>query len=443
VLERELEESGDRERRRRQPRRLVQARPAKRASDGAEDRAQDEERHAGADRVEHADHRVQERQPPALGSAHDPGIDHEHDGQEQQHDGAGGDQPAGQSAGAGLRRRMHRPKYIGQSAHGNRSARNVAMQAARILVILAGLASIAGLVAVTGVGNLLMPVQALSWRIAVVLLVPYAAVAVLDTVAWRLVFMATPVALRDLFLVRLAGEALNLGTASVGGEPLKAYLLRPAVPLVEASAAVVVDKTTITVGQVLFLALGLGIALPWFDLSPEFRWAMGALLGIQVLAVAGFVLVQVVGIVRWMRPLLGRLGLRNDSPAQGLIRFEGALAGSYRERPGRILASIVVHLLAWVVGSLEVYLVLWWLQVDASLAGAFVIDAFGTGVKFMAFAIPGALGALEGGFMLVFSALGLGSGLGLSFTLIRRLRMLAWGGLGLVVLALLGRRRTG
>ena len=51
--------------------------------------------------------------------------------------------------------------------------------------------------------------------------------------------------------------------------------------------------------------------------------------------------------------------------------------------------------------------------------------------------IPGALGVLEGGYMLVFSAFGLGGGLGLSFTLIRRLRMLAWSAAGLIVLALL------
>ena len=63
--------------------------------------------------------------------------------------------------------------------------------------------------------------------------------------------------------------------------------------------------------------------------------------------------------------------------------------------------------------------------------------AQGTGVKFLAFAIPGALGVLEGGYMVAFSALGLGSDLGLSFTLIRRLRMVLWSTAGLVVLAFL------
>ena len=121
----------------------------------------------------------------------------------------------------------------------------------------------------------------------------------------------------------------------------------------------------------------------------------------------------------------------------GLVRFERMLAASYRERPGAVLACVLVHLVGWLVGSLEVYLVLRWLNVSASFGVALAIDAFGTGIKFLAFSIPGALGVLEGGYMLVFSAFGLGGGLGLSFTLIRRLRMLAWSAAGLVVLALL------
>src|SRR5207247_1784431 len=207
--------------------------------------------------------------------------------------------------------------------------------------------------------------RTLSWRIAVFIALPYALVAFLHTVAWRLIFVRRPFSLRQLFSVRLAGEAVNLGTASVGGEPVKVYLLRPWVPMAEASAALVVDKTAITIGQVLFLAAGL------------------------------------------------------------------------------VLACVLVHRGGWLVGSLEVYLVLRWLNVSASFGVALAIDAFGTGIKFLAFSIPGALGVLEGGYMLVFSAFGLGGGLGLSFTLIRRLRMLAWSAAGLVVLARSEERRVG
>lgn len=310
------------------------------------------------------------------------------------------------------------------------------MSAVRAAIAVVGLAAIGYLVVITGVDSLLAPVQILSWRLAVLLVVPAAAVALLRTLAWRLTFIRTPPAFCQLFGVRLAGEALNLGPPS--GEPMKAYLLRPSVPLVEASAAVIVDKTSITIAQVLFLGLGLGVTLRWLEVPADFHGAMGALFGIQILVVIAFVLVQVVGVFRWALRVLARLGLRDlESRVAGLMRLEGALAASYRERPGRVLQCVLVHLLGWVAGSLEVYLVLRWLGVDGSFADSLAIDAFGAGVKFMAFAIPATLGALEGGYMFAFSALGFGSGLGLSFTLIRRLRMLAWDVLGLAALAVL------
>src|SRR5437016_6942092 len=129
-------------------------------------------------------------------------------------------------------------------------------------------------------------------------------------------------------------------------------------------------------------------------------------------------------------------------PRSTLFPYTTLFRSSYRERRGAVLACVLVHLLAWLVGSLEVYLVLRWLDVRASLAAALAIDAFGAGIKFMAFAIPGAVGVLEGGYMMLFSAFGFDGGLGLSFTLVRRLRMVAWSVAGLVALALLRESAT-
>ena len=70
-----------------------------------------------------------------------------------------------------------------------------------------------------------------------------------------------------------------------------------------------------------------------------------------------------------------------------------------------------------------------------SLAEATAIEAFSTGIRFAAFLVPGYVGALEAGHVVIFSALGLGAPAGLAFTLIRRVRELAWTGLGFLALA--------
>ena len=116
----------------------------------------------------------------------------------------------------------------------------------RLLLLIAGLAVVGYLVHQIGPDVVWNALRTLSWRLLVVLLFPTSIVVLLDTLGWRFTFLRSPCALPHLLGVRLAGEAVNLGTptASVGGEPIKAYLLRPRVPLHEGLASVIVDKTT-------------------------------------------------------------------------------------------------------------------------------------------------------------------------------------------------------
>ena len=54
------------------------------------------------------------------------------------------------------------------------------------------------------------------------------------------------------------------------------------------------------------------------------------------------------------------------------------------------------------------------------------IGALGTAVKFFTFMVPASLGALEGGNVAIFTAFGLGGAVGLTYTLVRRLREIVW-----------------
>lgn len=314
------------------------------------------------------------------------------------------------------------------------------MRVVRLVLLVAGLASVGYLIAVTGLETLLVPVRTLSWRVLVVIAVPYAVVTALHALGWRFAFTrAVPIG--TLFSVRLAGEALNVTTASVGGEPVKVYLLRKRVPVIEAAATVVVDKTTITAAQGIFLALGLGLAWVAQRLPATLLEAATWLLVIEILAVGGFVLVQLAGVFRRASRILNRLGLPLNEEQLGHI--DHALASFYRRRPARLSAAILCHLLGWIAGSLEVYLLLGWLGVPASVSDAILIEALGTAVAFVAFMVPARLGAFEGGHMVIFDALGLGAGLGLSLALIRRLRVVLWCVIGVLILVLTDRRPTG
>ena len=309
----------------------------------------------------------------------------------------------------------------------------------RPLLVLTGLAVVGYLVAQIGPAAIWSSFVTLGWRLPLVLTFPYALAALIDTIAWRLL-LPGPVPLGLLFRARLAGEAVNLATPTmaVGGEPVKAFLLRPRVPLRDGLVSVIADKTTIVVGQIVFLAAGLLAARAALPASSRLLPIMTGLLAVEVLAIGGFALVQASGGLGGGGRVLGRIGARvglgGERYLQGLGDLDRALAGLYRHGRRRLLASALVHAVAWATGGLEIYIVLALLGTPAPLGIALIIESFAGGVKFASFMVPASLGALEGGYVAFFEAFGLTATAGLSFVLVRRLREMVWAGLGFLAL---------
>lgn len=314
----------------------------------------------------------------------------------------------------------------------------------RPLLVLGGLAVVGYLIARIGPAAIWSSFVTLGWRLPLVLLFPYVLAAALDTLAWR-VLVPGPVPFGLIFRARLAGEAVNLATPTmaVGGEPIKAYLLRPHVPLVDGFVSVIADKTTIVVGQIFFLAAGL---LAAHAVAPTGRLIpiMTGLLGVEILAIGGFVVVQASGGLGGGGRLLGRIGSRigwagGARYLRGLGDLDRALAALYRDDRRRLLVSAVVHAVAWATGGLEIYIVMRLLGTDVPLLTSMIIEAFAGGVKFASFMVPASLGALEGGYVAFFEAFGLTATGGLSFVLVRRLREMVWAGIGFLAMGVSGR----
>jgi glycosyltransferase 2 family protein len=320
---------------------------------------------------------------------------------------------------------------------------SLARRLARPVLVLVGLGVVAYLLHEVGARAVLSSVRALGWTLPIVLVLPYSVSLALDTLAWRLLLPDRHIPLPVLLRARLAGEAVNLvtPTAAVGGEPLKAYLLRPYVPLGEGLASVVMDKTAVVAGQVAFLLGGLGLAASILPPESPLVITMVLLFVVELGAVIGFIVVQTLGVFGGGGRVLGRMGV---APAeryqQRLNALDHHLRRFYRERRGRVCGSALLHAAAWASGAVEIYLVLALLRASPSAQAALVIDAFGAAVKFASFMIPASLGALEGGYIAVFGALGFGGALGLSYTLVRRLRELLWAALGLAWLGSLKAR---
>jgi uncharacterized protein (TIRG00374 family) len=307
----------------------------------------------------------------------------------------------------------------------------------RPLLIALGVALVAYLVHSVGAGAIWRSFETLSWRLLVVLCFPFSVTTMLHTLGWHYTFPAPPRSFGRLVAVRLAGEAVNLATptASVGGEPVKAYLLRPGVPIQNGLASVVVDKTTVVIGQTALLLGGILVAALLVPTPPGLVAVMAGLLAIEIVAVAGFVAVQLHGAAGRGGRLLSRFGVgpraHHQAQLEGLDR---TVRDTYERHVMRLAGSAFCHFLAFALGGLEIYLVVRFLEIPISLPVALTIEAFSTGVKFLSFMVPASLGVLEGGNVAIFAAYGLGGAAGLSYTLVRRLREIVWTTVGLVAL---------
>src|SRR2546428_2792475 len=130
---------------------------------------------------------------------------------------------------------------------------------ARLLLLVCGAALLAILVWRNDPEAILHSIRQLGWRILIVIAFPFTLVNVFDTLGWRFAFRSDRVPFGALFSARLAGEAFNLTTptASVGGEAVKAWLIRHHVPLEDALPSLFVAKPTIPIAQGLLLIAGL------------------------------------------------------------------------------------------------------------------------------------------------------------------------------------------
>lgn len=312
------------------------------------------------------------------------------------------------------------------------------MRGIRSLLLALGTALCLVLLWRTGPTAVLSTIGRLSWRLPLLLAFPAFLMVACDTLGWRFAFHNDRVPFPRLLAARLAGEAVNLTTptASVGGEAVKTWLVRAYVPISESLPSVVIAKTTITIAQTLFLLLGIVVGYRSLPPGSSLLWGMEWLLVLECLGTAGFVAVQVLGVTGGARRWLERLGVLGEGRHAATVeQIDQAFSHFYRHRPRRLASSIAWHLGGWLLGSLEAYCILHAMGVAVPFTRALVIDAFGAGVGFAAFLIPARLGAQEAGDLAVFIALGLGAPVGLTFSLVRRLREVVWAAVGFAMLA--------
>lgn len=315
----------------------------------------------------------------------------------------------------------------------------------KLLFLIVGLAALVGIVLHIGLEPIQHTVSQLGLLHLWLILLPMILVYGLEALGWQLTLgsHARSVGFIRLFAIRMAGETVNVTTptAYVGGEPLKAYLLkRYGVPMVDGLASVITAKTTMTFSQVLFILLGLALAFWILGDSGHYWVAMSVSVGVLAFGVGLFVLLQRHGIgmgcLRLLRACRIQLGFLEQREPQ-LQELDGTIRGFYSQHQQAFYAALAIFFLAWLMETLEVYAILYFLDVSLDVWTSISIAALTGLIKGGTFFIPGSLGAQEGGYTLLLMTFGYSEVTGITFALIRRLREILWILLGLVCLMFL------
>ena len=290
---------------------------------------------------------------------------------------------------------------------------------------LAGLALAALLIAWQGTGQVVSSLLAIGWYGLALVTLFHLIPLQLTALAWKSVLSGTWDGGWGLFLrSRWIREGVNdlLPVAQIGGEVIGArFLSLHGAPAPVAGAGVAVDLTMEVLAQFLFTLIGLALVL----LEGMRGGALGMVVGgivIAALALTGFVLAQRHGMFLLVERALERLALRFGwGPMTRMAGLHETVRSLYKRRRN-LARSCGLHLLSWIIGSLEIWLALNFMGHPLAPIDTLVLESLGQAVKSAGFIVPGALGVQEGSLMVFGGMLGLSPEVALALSLVKRVR---------------------
>jgi putative membrane protein len=337
---------------------------------------------------------------------------------------------------------VRRPSLVSPTHDGGRSAgqgRNAVIRLWTIIAAIIGLALAVYLIVENNADEIAHAMLLVGWGLVPISLFHVVPLA-LSALSWRDLYPRKhTLGVGLMILFRWIRESINglLPVGGVGGDFVVVRLsYLEGVPGAPAAAAMVVDLTLGVITQLVFVMVGLAL-LVTRSTAPTvltIAWSVLAGLAIMMVAVAIFLKLQHRGMFEVSTRIAGGL-LRSKRVAELTGRaasVDATVVEVYRDRP-RMWRSGTIRMVGWMVGTGEIWLTLYFFGHPISLVDAFILESLSAGVRAVAFMVPGALGILEGSFVIFGPIFGLPPQTSLMISLAKRVRELSLGLPGLAV----------
>lgn len=229
---------------------------------------------------------------------------------------------------------------------------------------------------------------------------------------------------------REGADSLLPAGAVVGQAAVTRLMIRDGVPADLAASTGTIGIALESVSQLLLTMLGLAMLL---SINSEAQIS-GFLLAIALacLTIAGLFAVQRPPALRLLRRILERLARRwpRLDPAW-IDQFQRAMLRLHADR--RALAvSVLLHFGSWMMGAVEMALLLWLIGHPVSFAEALVIESFAQVLRNAGFLLPGSAGVQEGAILAGGLLVGVPLAIAANAALVRRTREILVGVVGLI-----------
>jgi putative membrane protein len=252
--------------------------------------------------------------------------------------------------------------------------------------------------------------------------------------AWRLLVGERQFSPMTFARFRLVREGVNslLPVAQIGGSLVGIRLMVEAgINGALAGAGTTLDLTVEGAMQLVFTLAGLALLGAEGADAAWAHWVEGGV-GLGALVLLAFIVAQRAGLMHLIEALFNRL--QKFFPGVSRETLQGLHQELLRLQKERwaLAQAAGFHFISWAGGTFEIYVGLLAMGHEVSLRQAFVIESLGMAVRSAGFAVPGALGVQEGGFILVCGLFGIGPESGLALSMLKRLREITVGVAGLL-----------
>jgi len=297
------------------------------------------------------------------------------------------------------------------------------MNWSRAAALAAGVAALVWVISGVGLAAVAQDVALAGWALPATTAI-HAVQLYLSALAWRRSLGGAGLSGAAIFRIRWIREGMNamLPVAQIGGQVVGAQLLvqRGLAPRL-AVAGTILDLTLEAASQLIFTLCGIVVLLATTHDHGWLAWVAGGLAA-TALSVAGFVTAQRLGALRLVERGVARMAA--TWPATANWSMTG-LHDTLMARQADVAAvgwAVACHTLSWAIGGLEVWVALHALGHGVGVVSALVIESLGMAARSAGFAVPGAVGIQEGGFVLVCGLFGVPAESAVALSVLKRVR---------------------